>query len=446
MTAGDVQAREALPTRRSLREAAQRETARRGTAPTDPIAGATAGAIPSAKPAQVETLAGEQLVARTQTQAQGPASRSRAESATSPASDSTGVRPRLTRVVRPAAEDELTITPAHAVAERNAPTTGERAAIDLELLSIQHLSRMRAEAESSPVNRVGRRQLSREARARVREHSMPRAQRGSRTWIPRAAVVAALAAATIAVPATGSLGALQGEGLTKLVAEADGTTQLASAGAAGASLIGPSTYSIVQQAVAQPSTPPELAQMLSSEDRRAAMASRSELRSSLPGCDPSVIAPGDNGRLTESQLCELPQGGGYYLQPEAAVAFAEMSNAFEIRFGTPLRVTSAYRSYARQSGLFARNPGMTAAAGKSNHGWGYAVDFDKSSYTSSEKWQWLNDNAALFGFGNPDWAKGARYEPWHWEYMTGVVRVGNESGTGYPERLAAQAAASAAAN
>ncbi|TQK77170.1 D-alanyl-D-alanine carboxypeptidase-like protein [Rarobacter incanus] len=272
-------------------------------------------------------------------------------------------------------------------------------------------------------------------------HAMPRARR-SAGWLPKAAIVAGLAVATVALPGTHVLDSLQGAGIERIVSasSADATAVAAAAGSqsvGGATqALAPTTLSIIQKAVAQPSAPAAMAQSLTDDERSAAMATRSEVRSSLPGCDPSVIADGTNGELVASQLCELPQGGGYQLQPEAAVAFAEMSKAFEVRFGTPMLVTSAYRSYGRQAGLYASNPGMTAAAGKSNHGWGYAVDLDKSTYTSADRWAWLQANAGYFGFGNPDWAKGARYEPWHWEYMAGVVRVDNDGGTGYKERLA----------
>lgn len=255
--------------------------------------------------------------------------------------------------------------------------------------------------------------------------------------MPRAAVVAALAIATVALPGTGTLNALQGEGLSTLLSDGDATTEMAS----GSDIIsgtgfGPSTFSILQQSVAQPSTPPELAQRLSSQDRLAAVASRSQVRSSLPGCDASVFVAGSNGQLDSSKLCALPNHTGMYLQPEAAVAFTEMSRAYELEFGVPIRVVDAYRTLSRQGALRSTKGGMAAPVGYSNHGWGYAIDLDRSTYSGAGRWAWLQKNAIYYGFGNPDWAKGAKYEPWHWEYMTGVIRVDNNWNTGYEDRLA----------
>ncbi len=368
-----------------------------------------------------------------------PTRRSRREAAER---SQTGER-QATIVPRKTPTARSTVTPAGGIAVSRPEThdesvktdPGQRASIGAELLALEQLSR-----SGSAADRAERRRQIRGRNDRANEHAMPRSRRNV-AWVPRAAVVAALAIATVGLPSGGALGALQDSGVTALVADDDGTgtTEVALGDTIGssASVLGPTTFSIVQQSVAQPSTPAEMAQTLSSEERALALVSRSEVRSPLPGCDPSVVATGSNGNLSQSQLCELPQGGGYYLQPDAAVAFAEMSRAFEVRFGTALKVTSAYRSYGQQVGLHSNNPGMTAAAGKSNHGWGLAVDFDRSSYVASDRWAWLQANAAYFGFGNPDWAKGRRYEPWHWEYMPGVLRVGNDGGTGYAARLAA---------
>src|SRR5699024_12791060 len=54
--------------------------------------------------------------------------------------------------------------------------------------------------------------------------------------------------------------------------------------------------------------------------REHGVASRSDVRTAIPGCDLSVTVPTSiNGRLSGAQLCELPQAG-HSTQPQAAVA------------------------------------------------------------------------------------------------------------------------------
>lgn len=62
-----------------------------------------------------------------------------------------------------------------------------------------------------------------------------------------------------------------------------------------------------------------------------------------------------------------------------------------------------------------------APAGRSNHGWGRAVDFATSYRVLScydEEFHWLKLNAHRFGWVHPDWAACGKstQEPWHWEY------------------------------
>lgn len=63
-----------------------------------------------------------------------------------------------------------------------------------------------------------------------------------------------------------------------------------------------------------------------------------------------------------------------------------------------------------------------AEAGKSNHGWGRAVDFTSNGRSTIDcndrAFTWLNANAAKFGWVHPGWATCGRStsEPWHWEW------------------------------
>jgi LAS superfamily LD-carboxypeptidase LdcB len=69
----------------------------------------------------------------------------------------------------------------------------------------------------------------------------------------------------------------------------------------------------------------------------------------------------------------------------------------------------------------------TAQAGRSNHGWGRAVDFGDGNGTlgcRDRAFIWLQSNAQLFGWVHPPWAHCGRktQEPWHWEYA-GLVEA-----------------------
>lgn len=63
----------------------------------------------------------------------------------------------------------------------------------------------------------------------------------------------------------------------------------------------------------------------------------------------------------------------------------------------------------------------TARPGRSNHGWGRAVDFGLGRRVLScgdSAFLWLQENAGRYGWVHPDWAhcgKASR-EPWHWEW------------------------------
>lgn len=157
-------------------------------------------------------------------------------------------------------------------------------------------------------------------------------------------------------------------------------------------------------------------------------ASRSGERSVLPGCDGENHAQGAaNGQLPDNALCTL-WAGNYKLRGDAAVALAKMNIAYKQHFGENICLNSAYRTYSQQASLRAQKPGLAAPAGTSNHGWGLAVDMcDGVEKGSGSRFQWLRDNAADYGWGNPDWAHSGGsgpYEPWHWEFISGESSTG----------------------
>lgn len=62
-----------------------------------------------------------------------------------------------------------------------------------------------------------------------------------------------------------------------------------------------------------------------------------------------------------------------------------------------------------------------ARPGRSNHGWGRAIDFGNGRRVLScgdSAFKWLQENGPRFGWVHPSWARCGRstQEPWHWEW------------------------------
>lgn len=146
---------------------------------------------------------------------------------------------------------------------------------------------------------------------------------------------------------------------------------------------------------------------------------RGRLPDWLSECKPRDDAQAHpNGQVPGGELCGLP-GNGHLLHPDAARDWWRLNEKYKARFGTGLCLTDSYRSYEAQSQLSASKPGLAAAPGTSNHGWGVAVDLcDGVEDFDSAEHRWLRQNAAAFGWENPQWAHvdGSKPEPWHWEY------------------------------
>ncbi len=156
------------------------------------------------------------------------------------------------------------------------------------------------------------------------------------------------------------------------------------------------------------------------EARAARAAAAAGVRRSSPGTC-TTDAPDDaiNGFLPPSSLCPLPSAPGHQLIRAAARAFDGLSAAYARDNGSPLCVTDSYRDYAGQVSVFRRKPSLAATPGRSQHGWGRALDLCGGIQSfGTPAHQWMQDNAPLFGFVHPDWAEpgGSRPEAWHWEY------------------------------
>jgi zinc D-Ala-D-Ala carboxypeptidase len=260
----------------------------------------------------------------------------------------------------------------------------------------------RADAPVAPESRRARR----EAEQGTRKHSRPTPGR----WFARAGVLAALAGITVVVPLT------QG-------AESTTGTLVATAQAAEAGL--PSTVEALTSKPVDIAPPATMAAGPARVDRSAAAASRSFERSPLPGCDGSLRAAGANGQLATADLCTLWDGVSQ-LRADAASALAEMNLAYRAKFGRDLCVTDAYRTIGEQQVLKRQKGGLAAVPGKSNHGWGLAIDLCPTE-THGEGWPWIQENGGIYGWENPAWALSSGsgpFEPWHWEYTRGVQEDG----------------------
>ena len=144
----------------------------------------------------------------------------------------------------------------------------------------------------------------------------------------------------------------------------------------------------------------------------------------LPGCDGEATGSELNGQVPESELCDLWDGYPP-IRADAAVALARLNQEYTEQFGEPMCLTDGYRSYAQQVAAKGAKPTLTATPGRSNHGWGLAVDICANSY-AGERWDWIKAHAPEHGWDNPQWAQpggSGPYEPWHWEFTTAVAQI-----------------------
>ena len=136
-------------------------------------------------------------------------------------------------------------------------------------------------------------------------------------------------------------------------------------------------------------------------------------------CRPPGGQPEPNGFLSAGSLCPLATARGHRLRTDAARAFDALNAARLAAAGAPLCITDSYRDYPSQVDVFRRKPGLAATPGRSQHGWGLAVDLCGGVQTfGSEPHLWMQLNAPAFGWRHPAWAglRGSRPEAWHWEY------------------------------
>lgn len=134
-----------------------------------------------------------------------------------------------------------------------------------------------------------------------------------------------------------------------------------------------------------------------------------------PGSYGAMVVPLElqrygNGKIPENAL--QPIGvGDFRLASDAAASFRQM-HADAKAAGIEIGVNDAYRSYEEQVDLAARKGlysqgGLAATPGKSNHGWGLAIDLE----LTGEAQTWMRENAHRYGF-----VEDVAREPWHWGY------------------------------
>lgn len=137
-------------------------------------------------------------------------------------------------------------------------------------------------------------------------------------------------------------------------------------------------------------------------------------------CNTNISLTGyANGLIPRSALCPLASSPNHVLRSDAANAFAALNEAFALEFGSNISITDSYRTLAEQIDVKRRKPTLAATPGTSRHGLGIAVDLgDGIQNADSAQHQWMDRNAALYGWINPAWAqnRSGQFEPWHWEF------------------------------
>ncbi|RKX87719.1 MAG: hypothetical protein DRP70_07905, partial [Spirochaetes bacterium] len=149
---------------------------------------------------------------------------------------------------------------------------------------------------------------------------------------------------------------------------------------------------------------------------------------------------------------ELETGkNGLSLDRKASDALVQLSKAAR-EDGITLLISSAYRSYGYQQGLFKRyadRDGEEAAsrysarAGTSQHQLGTTVDLGSisDSFAESRAGEWMAENAGGYGWSlsyprNFEEETGYKWESWHWRWIgVDAVKMQDEFFNGVQQRL-----------
>lgn len=137
------------------------------------------------------------------------------------------------------------------------------------------------------------------------------------------------------------------------------------------------------------------------------------------GANPGI---GPNGQMSSANLCSVDFAPSVIIDCLAVDDLEALNAAFYEEFGHNLPVGGGYRSYGEQVSTKASRGSKAATPGKSNHGWGRAIDLSISGNRSwnynGVKYQWLRENGPDYFWVNPTWAQsgGSNPENWHWEW------------------------------
>lgn len=169
---------------------------------------------------------------------------------------------------------------------------------------------------------------------------------------------------------------------------------------------------------AAPTAPTSFAAALNQAQAPAASSSTGVLRAAVkqsPGSYGAMVVPPElqqygNGKIPEQALQSIGVGE-FRLSSDAAASFRQM-HADAQAAGITIGVNDAYRTYDEQVDLAARKGlysqgGLAATPGKSNHGWGLAIDLELDGQAQA----WMRENAHKYGF-----VEDVPREPWHWTY------------------------------
>ncbi|MBQ8177081.1 MAG: M15 family metallopeptidase [Oscillospiraceae bacterium] len=158
-----------------------------------------------------------------------------------------------------------------------------------------------------------------------------------------------------------------------------------------------------------------------------------------------------DGILIANKTYALPADYAPGVDPQAEAAFYEMqADAYEL--GLNLYISSGYRSYDYQAGLYQRyveRSGKTEAdrysarPGYSEHQTGLAFDLNTISdeFKDTDEGKWVAENCHKYGFivrypEDKESVTGYMYEPWHIRYLgTDTATAVYESGLCLEEYL-----------
>jgi len=130
-----------------------------------------------------------------------------------------------------------------------------------------------------------------------------------------------------------------------------------------------------------------------------------------------------NGKMPDSALVTIPWATAFRVYAGALPALVALNAAYKAKFGTNLKINSAYRTLAQQAIAVSEVGNLAGKPGTSYHGWGVALDFGGIGSFNSKQYLWLKENAGKYGFVNPPYnVKTGEY--WHWQF------TGQQSYTG----------------